>query len=36
MIAVPELEFVHVTVMGELEVPDVGVHEGAVAWALTV
>jgi hypothetical protein len=31
MIVVPELELVQATVIGELELPDVGVHEGAVA-----
>jgi len=31
MIVVPELEFVQVTAMGELELPDVGEHDGAVA-----
>ena len=28
---VPVFEFVQVTVIGELELPEVGVHEGAVA-----
>jgi hypothetical protein len=32
MIVVPGLEFVHVTAIGELEVPDVGEQDGAVAW----
>ena len=31
MIVVPGLEFVHVTVIGELELPEAGVQLGAVA-----
>jgi hypothetical protein len=31
MIVVPEFEFVQVTVIGELELSDVGVQDGAVA-----
>jgi hypothetical protein len=31
MIVVPEFEFVQVTVIGEPELPEVGVQDGAVA-----
>jgi hypothetical protein len=36
MIVVPGLEFAHVTVIGELELPDVGEQDGAVAWEPTI
>ena len=36
IIVVPVLEFVQVTVMGEAELPEVGVHEGAVAELLVL
>jgi hypothetical protein len=36
MIVVPGLEFVHVTMIGELELPEVGVQLSAVALEVIV